>query len=49
MFYQQSPLETVASYAVTFAAGALSMGAVILYGHWMHRRGTRGTAPEVRP
>ncbi|WP_116745431.1 hypothetical protein [Janthinobacterium sp. 78] len=40
MFNQQSPLETLASYAISFVAGAVSLAAVSLYGQWMKRCGT---------
>ncbi len=37
--YNQSPLETLASYAITFVAGALSVIAVSVYGKWMKHQG----------
>lgn len=37
--YNQSPLETLASYAITFVAGALSVIAVSAYGKWMKHQG----------
>jgi Na+/proline symporter len=46
MFNQQSPLETLASYAVSFGAGVLSVAAVTLYGRWMQRRGARAASPN---
>lgn len=36
----QSPLETLASYAITFVAGALSAICVAAYGRWMKQRGS---------
>lgn len=33
--YPQSPLETLASYAITFVAGAVSVVLVTAYGRWM--------------
>lgn len=37
--FNQSPLETLASYAITFVAGALSVIAVSSYGKWMKQQG----------
>ena len=37
--YNQSPLETLASYAITFVAGALSLVTLVAYGRWMKHRG----------
>lgn len=37
--YNQSPLETLASYAITFIAGALSVIAISAYGKWMKHQG----------
>lgn len=37
--YNQSPLETLASYAITFVAGALSVVTLAAYGKWMKHRG----------
>lgn len=37
--YNQSPLETLASFAITFVAGALSVLAVSAYGKWMKHQG----------
>jgi hypothetical protein len=37
--WNQSPLETLASFAITFVAGALSLAAVAAYGKWMKRQG----------
>lgn len=31
----QSPLETLASYAITFVAGAVTALCVLAYGEWM--------------
>lgn len=41
-----SPLETLASYAITFVAGAIAVIAVSAYGKWMKYQG-RTTAPVV--
>lgn len=43
-----SPLETLASYAITFVAGALSVIAVSAYGKWMKHQG-RTAGPVVSP
>lgn len=37
--FPQSPLETLASLAITFAAGAISVLAVSAYGKWMKHQG----------
>jgi hypothetical protein len=37
--YPQSPLETLASYAITFVAGAISVIAIAAYGKWMKHQG----------
>lgn len=37
----QSPLETLLSYAVAFAAGAASVVLVAAYGRWMREQATR--------
>lgn len=37
--FNQSPLETLASFAITFVAGALSIVAVSAYGKWMKHQG----------
>lgn len=37
--YNQSPLETLASFAITFVAGAISVLAVSAYGKWMKHQG----------
>lgn len=34
-----SPLETLASYAITFVAGALATVCVAAYGKWMKQQG----------
>ena len=34
-----SPLETLASYAITFVAGAFSVLLISAYGQWMKRQG----------
>jgi hypothetical protein len=45
--FNQSPLETLASFAITFVAGALSVAAVAAYGRWMKHQGqiTNQTQP----
>jgi hypothetical protein len=35
----QSPLETLASYAMTFAAGAMAVVCIVAYGKWMKSKG----------
>ena len=35
----QSPLETLFSYAIAFAAGAVSVTLVSAYGRWMRAQG----------
>lgn len=35
----QSPLETLAAFAITFVAGALTVGCVAAYGRWMKAKG----------
>lgn len=42
-----SPLETLASYAITFVAGAVSAICISAYGKWMRQRGT--LTPPVAP
>lgn len=37
--YNQSPLETLAAFAITFIAGALSIAAISAYGKWMKHQG----------
>ncbi len=37
--FNQSPLETLASFAITFVAGAISVLAVSAYGKWMKHQG----------
>lgn len=37
--YPQSPLETLASYAITFVAGAMATVCVAAYGRWMKHQG----------
>lgn len=44
--FQQSPMETLASYAVTFAAGAISVFVIAAYGRWMKQQG-RLTGPAL--
>lgn len=43
----QSPLETLASFAITFVAGAISVLAVSAYGKWMKYQGR--LASEIQP
>ncbi len=35
----QSPLEILASYTITFLAGAVSVVAIVAYGKWMKHQG----------
>lgn len=42
--FNQSPLETLASFAITFVAGAASVGLIVAYGQWMKTQGTRQSA-----
>lgn len=35
MIYAPAPLETLASYAIAFVAGALSVMTVSAYGRWV--------------
>ena len=37
--WNQSPLEMLASFAITFVAGALSTVAIAAYGRWMKHQG----------
>ena len=37
--WNQSPLETLVSFAITFVAGALSTVAIAAYGRWMKHQG----------
>ena len=37
--FNQSPLETLASYAIVFVAGAVSVVLVNAYGRWMRAQG----------
>lgn len=37
--FSQSPMETLASYAIAFAAGAASVVLVSAYGQWMKHQG----------
>lgn len=37
--WNQSPLEILASYAITFVAGAVSVVAISAYGKWMRHQG----------
>lgn len=41
--YHQSPLETLASYAITFVVGAISVLGVAAYGKWMKRQGVEAS------
>lgn len=42
-----SPLETLASYAIAFVAGAVSAACVAAYGKWMRQRCT--LTPPIAP
>ncbi len=44
----QSPLETLASFAITFVAGALSAIAIATYGKWMKHQGQVAAQPHPR-
>lgn len=37
--FNQSPFETLASYAIAFVAGAVSVGLVVAYGRLMKAQG----------
>ena len=37
--FNQSPIETLASYAIAFAAGAVSVVLITAYGQWMEHKG----------
>lgn len=37
--FNQSPMETLASFAIAFAAGAASVVLVSAYGQWMKHQG----------
>ena len=39
--FNQSPIETLASYAIAFAAGAVSVVLVTAYGQWMRDQSLR--------
>lgn len=39
VMFNQSPLETLASFAIVFAAGAASVYLISAYGQWMKRKG----------
>ena len=39
MFHHQSPLKTLATFAISFSAGAIAPTAVVLYCRWMQCRG----------
>ncbi len=45
--YNHSPLEALASFAITFVAGAISVLAVSTYGKWMMHQGR--LAREIQP
>lgn len=45
--YNHSPLEALASFAITFVAGAISVMAVSAYGKWMKHQGRQ--AREIQP
>lgn len=46
MHYDNRPLETLAAFALSFVAGALSVAALNLYGTWLRRQAARGTATK---
>lgn len=37
--FNQSPMETLASYGIAFVAGAMSVCLVAVYGKWMQQKG----------
>lgn len=43
MMIHQSPLETLASYAIAYAAGVLSVCLFVAYGRWIESGGMRGS------
>ncbi len=43
-----SPLETLASYAITFVTGAVAVIAVSAYGKWMRHLGRTASPAATR-
>ncbi|MBY0242454.1 MAG: hypothetical protein K2X55_24385 [Burkholderiaceae bacterium] len=41
MINNQSPLEALASFAISFVAGAISLAVVSAYGQWMKSKGQK--------
>ena len=41
MYQNQSPIETLAAFAMAFAAGAVVSMAIASYGAWMKSRGKK--------
>ncbi len=44
--FNQSPMETLASYAIVFFAGAASVGLVVAYGRWMRVQGSASSGDD---
>lgn len=42
--FNQSPMETLASYAIVFVVGAVSVVLVTAYGRWMRTQGSASSA-----
>jgi len=40
MYPDNRPLETLAAFALSFAAGALSAAALKIYATWVHKQAT---------
>ncbi len=45
--FNQSPLETLASFAITFVAGAVAVGLIVAYGQWMKDKGALHPVPAT--
>lgn len=43
MYQNQSPIETLAAFAISFVAGAVASIAIYSYGAWMKSRGQKNT------
>lgn len=43
MYPDSRPLETLAAFALSFAAGAMSIVALHIYASWVHQRADRDT------
>lgn len=41
MLSNNSPLESLAAFAIVFAAGVLSSAAIWTYGYWVKRQATK--------